>query len=36
MERYKNLGGDSGVSVYEIGDNSVTVHFSTGEVYLYT
>lgn len=36
MERYKNLGGDSGVSAYEIGDNSIAVQFSTGEVYLYT
>jgi len=36
MERYKNLGGDSGVSAYEIGDDSITVQFSTGAVYLYT
>lgn len=36
MERYKNLGRDSGVSAYEIGDDSITVQFSTGEVYLYT
>jgi hypothetical protein len=36
MEGYKNLGGDSGVSAYEIGDDSITVQFSTGEVYLYT
>ena len=36
MERYKNLGGDSGVSDYKIGDDSITVQFSTGDVYLYT
>lgn len=36
MERYKNLGGDSGVSGYKIGDDSITVQFSTGKVYLYT
>jgi len=36
MERYKNLGGDSGVSAYEIGTESITVQFSTGSVYLYT
>ena len=36
MERYKNLGGNSGVSAYEIGTESITVQFSTGAVYLYT
>jgi hypothetical protein len=36
MERYKNLGGDSGVSAYEIGDDSITVQFTSGAVYLYT
>ena len=36
MERYKNLGGNSGVLAYEIGDDSITVQFSTGAVYLYT
>ncbi len=36
MRRYQNLGGDSGVAAYEIGDNSITVQFSTGAVYLYT
>lgn len=36
MERYKNLGGDSGVSAYEIGAESITVQFNTGAVYLYT
>ena len=36
MERYKNLSGASGVQAYEIGDQSITVRFSTGERYLYT
>ncbi len=36
MERYKNLGGDSGVVAYELGDDSITVEFSDGSQYLYT
>lgn len=36
MERYLNLGGDSGVIAYELGDDSITVEFSDGSVYLYT
>ncbi len=36
MERYKNLGKNSGVAAYEIGDDSITVQFSTGAVYIYT
>ena len=36
MERYRNLGGDSGVIAYEIGDDSIRVMFSKGSVYLYT
>ncbi|HOJ03349.1 MAG TPA: hypothetical protein PK916_05030 [Bacteroidota bacterium] len=36
MERYKNLGGDSGVSGYTIGAGSITVYFMDGAVYLYT
>jgi hypothetical protein len=35
MERYKNLGGDSGVSSYEIAGESITVQFTTGVTYLY-
>ena len=35
MERYKNLGGDSGVSAYEIGDDFVKVQFNDGSLYLY-
>ncbi len=36
MEHYKNLGGDSGVSAFEIGDDSIKVQFSDSSVYLYT
>ncbi len=35
MELYKNLGGDSGVVAYEIGDDSIKVQFSDGSLYLY-
>lgn len=35
MERYKNLGGDSGVVGFEIGEDSITVKFSDGWLYLY-
>ncbi len=36
MDRYMNRGGDSGVAAYEIGNDSITVQFSDGAVYLYT
>lgn len=36
MERYKNLGGDSGVVGYEISEGSIIVQFSDGATYLYT
>ena len=36
MERYKNLGGNSGVVGYEIGSDFIRVQFSNGSVYLYT
>jgi hypothetical protein len=36
MEQYKNLGGDSGVTAFEIGDGSITVYFNDGSQYLYT
>lgn len=36
MERYKNLGGDSGVAAYEIGTDSITVQFRDGWFYTYT
>jgi hypothetical protein len=37
MERYRNLGGDSGVVAYEIGHGSITVEFAAGtyKFYLY-
>lgn len=36
MKKYKNLGGDSGVSAYEIGDDFIRVVFSDGGTYLYS
>lgn len=37
MERYKNRGGDSGVSAYEIGADYITVKFSgTFRIYTYS
>jgi hypothetical protein len=36
MQRYKNLSGESGVVAYEIGAQSITVRFRSGERYLYT
>lgn len=36
MERYMNLGGDSGVFAYELDDESITVQFKDGSIYLYT
>lgn len=35
MIRYRNLSGDSGVSAYEFGPDSITVQFSDGDAYLY-
>ena len=35
METYRDLNNDSGVSAYEISDDSITVRFKTGAVYLY-
>jgi len=36
MVRYKNLGGNSGIYAFEIGDNNIKVHFNDGAIYLYT
>ena len=36
MERYKNLGGNSGIASYESGDDYIRVNFRDGSVYLYT
>lgn len=35
MERYKNLGGNSGVAAYGLGSDSVTVQFNDDATYLY-
>jgi hypothetical protein len=35
MTRYKNLSGDSGVVGYDLGPDSITVHFRNGAAYLY-
>ena len=36
MEHYRNLGGNSGVIGYEIGETDIKVQFSDNSVYLYT
>lgn len=36
MQRYKNIGGDSGVYAYESGPGFIRVKFITGAIYLYT
>ena len=36
MERYRNLGGNSGIREYEIGPDSIKVSFPGKEPYLYT
>ncbi len=36
MERYRNLGGDSGVAAFETGPDFIRVQFKDGAVYLYT
>ncbi|MEZ4969421.1 MAG: hypothetical protein R2814_07140 [Flavobacteriaceae bacterium] len=37
MERYRNLGGDSGVSAYEIGSDYILVKFfGTARTYRYS
>jgi hypothetical protein len=36
MPIYKNLGGDSGVRAYEVGEHSINVTFKDGMRYLYT
>jgi hypothetical protein len=33
MERYRNLGRDSDVAGYELGDGSITVQFDDGSLY---
>jgi hypothetical protein len=35
MERYRNIGGSSGIRSYEISNDSIIVEFSDGGKYLY-
>lgn len=35
MEKYKNTNRTSGVEGYEIADESITIQFNTGALYLY-
>jgi len=35
MEKYRDIGGNSGISEYEIGDDFIIVYFAKGGVYLY-
>lgn len=36
LEHYKNIGGVSGVTAFEIAPGAITVEFKDGAVYLYT
>lgn len=36
MHRYRNQSGESGVTAYELGDDSITIQFTGGDRYLYT
>lgn len=36
MERYRNVGGDSGVAAYSIEEGAITVQFNDGWHYEYT
>ena len=36
MEIYRNLGGYSGVSAYEIGSESINIWFKDGSKHLFT
>lgn len=35
MQRYKNLGGNSGVTAYEVGEDYIALQFRDGSVYEY-
>jgi len=35
MAQYLSLGGPSGITTYEISDDSITVGFKNGSLYLY-
>ncbi len=36
MPKYKNLGGNSGISAYETGEDFIEIIFRDGSVYAYT
>ena len=36
MQTYKNLGGNSGISAYEIFDDYIAIQFSDGSIYEYS
>lgn len=36
MKQYADKGGDSGIAGYEIEDDTITVHFTDKNVYLYS
>lgn len=36
MNRYKNLSGNSSISLYEIEDDRITVQYNDGTNYLFT
>lgn len=36
MKRYEDITGTSGITAYEIKDESITIEFSRGSVYIYT
>jgi len=35
MEKYRDIGGNSGISAYEVGDDFIIVCFAKGGTYLY-
>jgi hypothetical protein len=35
MEQYRNLGGNSGITAYEIGSDFIKVMFKDGSLYFY-
>lgn len=35
MNSYENVGGDSAIVAFEIGDDSITVKFMDGSLYLF-
>ena len=36
MKAYKNLGGNSGISSYQIFENAIDIEFRSGRIYTYT